>query len=321
MIFDLASVTKPMTAVAVVRAGLDLDAPLASYLPEVAGTFAGGATLELLLAHRAGLDAHRLFGEFGPPPDAPRARGDVLREAAEARRPDVEPPLPAAGAPPVYSDLGYLLVGEALARRLGARDAGEVIDDLVVRALDDATLGTARALSARDLDFDGRVVPTEVVPARGGEVRGVVHDENAFWLTGRGGSGHAGMFGTIDGLLAFGQAVHDGVVFGGGPLVDGATTRDGLARLVRPRPGGTLRAGFDGKSGEGSSAGTLHGADTFGHLGFTGTSLWIDPRAGVVTALLTNRVHPTRDNQALRAVRPRAHDALFLMARTARVLP
>src|SRR6185312_6796422 len=87
-----------------------------------------------------------------------------------------------------------------------------------------------------------------------------------------------------------------------------------VARLVRERPGGTLRAGFDGKSAEGSSAGERMGARAFGHLGFTGTSLWIDPDAAVVVVLLTNRVHPTRENVAIRAERPRVHDALYARA-------
>ena len=76
-----------------------------------------------------------------------------------------------------------------------------------------------------------------------------------------------------------------------------------------------MRAGFDGKSPEDSSAGALAGPRTFGHLGFTGTSLWIDPDAGAVVALLTNRVHPTREHIAIRAARPGAHDALFARAR------
>jgi CubicO group peptidase (beta-lactamase class C family) len=84
--------------------------------------------------------------------------------------------------------------------------------------------------------------------------------------------------------------------------------------LVRERPGGTLRAGFDGKSEDGSSAGTVLGPRTFGHLGFTGTSFWVDPDARVGVTLLTNRVHPTRDNASIRAARPRAHDALARLA-------
>jgi CubicO group peptidase (beta-lactamase class C family) len=83
---------------------------------------------------------------------------------------------------------------------------------------------------------------------------------------------------------------------------------------VRERPGGTLRAGFDAKSDQGSAAGERMGARSFGHMGFTGTSLWIDPDAKVITALLTNRVCPTRENVSIRAARPRAHDALFSRA-------
>jgi CubicO group peptidase (beta-lactamase class C family) len=144
--------------------------------------------------------------------------------------------------------------------------------------------------------------PTETVPWRGGPVVGLVHDENAWAVTGEGGSGHAGIFGTIDAVLRFGVEV--------------LVRRDELAWLVRERPGGSLRAGFDGKSAEGSSAGSRMGARAFGHLGFTGTSLWVDPDAGVAVALLTNRVCPTRDHLAIRAARPIAHDALFERAST-----
>jgi CubicO group peptidase (beta-lactamase class C family) len=145
----------------------------------------------------------------------------------------------------------------------------------------------------------GPFAPTETVAWRGGEVVGAVHDENAWAISGAGGSGHAGIFGTVGAVLAFGGAVLD--------RIDAPE----LAWLVRPRPGGTLCAGFDGKSPQGSSAGERMGPRSVGHLGFTGTSLWIDPDAGVVVALLTNRVCPTRDNVAIRAARPWAHDALY----------
>ena len=131
---------------------------------------------------------------------------------------------------------------------------------------------------------------------------GAVHDENAWAVSGYGGSGHAGIFATIDAVLAFGLAVLDRI--------------DDLGWLVRPRPGGTLRAGFDGKSDTGSSAGSRMHPTSFGHLGFTGTSLWIDPVARVVVSLLTNRVSPTRHHLAIREARPSAHDALFEAAMT-----
>jgi CubicO group peptidase (beta-lactamase class C family) len=232
---------------------------------------------------------------------------------------------PREGFAPVYSDMSYMIAGAALARSratvvatdheplalgTGTYDCGDATRDLVLAPLGiEDRVGTARQLEARGVDLRACAAPTEVVTWRGGAVVGRVHDENCWALTGAGGSGHAGMFGTIDGVLAFGRAVLD--------TLDGIDDRLGnvdLSWLVRERPGGTLRAGFDGKSEEGSSAGARMGARSFGHLGFTGTSLWIDPDAKVVIALLTNRVHPTRENTAIRAARPRVHDALVEMA-------
>jgi CubicO group peptidase (beta-lactamase class C family) len=302
--FDLASVTKPMTAVAVAMAGIDARTPLGALLPEARATPSERIPIDLLLAHRAGLDAHR-------PLFAPLLHGEAvdrraaLREAASARLPDRPGDPPEGGFPPLYSDLGYLLAGEALARAVGARDAGEAIMRLVL-----APLGVTReAGTIRDLaacGVHGAFAPTETVPWRGGPVVGSVHDENAWALAGSGGAGHAGIFATIGAVIRFGGAVLDALELGVGPYA-GAR----LDWLVRERAGGTLRAGFDGKSAEDSSAGARMGPRSFGHLGFTGTSLWIDPDAKVVVSLLTNRVCPTRESTAIRAARPWAHDALY----------
>jgi serine-type D-Ala-D-Ala carboxypeptidase len=299
--FDLASVTKPMTAVAVALSGLDPAAPLGELVSEARGTASERIPLELFLAHRAGLHAHLPLYE-------PLTRAEhvdpsaALRQAAHARRGTSEA---------LYSDLGYLLAGEALARHTGSRDAGDAIRRLVLEPLgvNDA-VGTARDLEGCGVDLPLHAAPTEEVAWRGGVVRGRVHDENAWAISGEGGSGHAGLFGTVLGTLRFGAAVLD--------ALDGLRTpfppgRD-LAWVVRERPGGTLRAGFDGKSAEGSSAGERFGPNSFGHLGFTGTSLWIDPDAKVVAVLLTNRVHPTRENLRIKLARPVAHDALHARA-------
>jgi CubicO group peptidase (beta-lactamase class C family) len=297
--FDLASVTKPMTALAIARAGIDPRTPLGALLPEARGTASENATVELLLAHRAGLDAHRpLYAPLAESPPRAVDRGAALREAASARRADAPGEPPPEGFAPLYSDLGYVLAGEALAHAVGARDAGEAIGALVL-----APLGLSkRAGTIRELErvgVRGPFAPTETVAWRGGETVGHVHDENAWALTGEGGSGHAGIFATVDAVLAFGAAALD------------AFDSPALRWIFRERPGGTLRAGFDGKSPEGSSAGERMGPRTFGHLGFTGTSLWIDPDARIVVTLLSNRVCPTRENVAIRAARPQAHDALF----------
>ena len=161
-----------------------------------------------------------------------------------------------------------------------------------------------RELEARGVPRTVTFAPTESVPWRGGRICAAVHDENAWKaLTGKGGSGHAGIFATVDAVLAFGAYTLD------------SSTDPQFTWLVRERPGGSLRAGFDGKAIEGSSAGVRMGPRSFGHLGFTGTSFWIDPDAGVVVSLLTNRVCQGRDHLAIRSARPWAHDALFECAK------
>ena len=313
-LFDLASLTKPMMAVAFAVAGLDRTTTLGAVCPELRGTASEHVSLELLVSHRAGLMAHI-------PVYHPLALGQAidvlhaLRTAADSRRDDASGSPPAAGFPPVYSDLGYALAGYALARHVQTRDAGEAIDRLVVSKLGLLEeLGTARDLEARGVDVVARAAPTEEVSWRGGLVRGRVHDENAWALTGAGGSGHAGMFGTVGAVLRFGEAVTDGLL-GHGPFAP-----HDLGWLVSERPGGTLRAGFDGKSEQGSSAGARFGPRSFGHLGFTGTSVWMDPDASLVAVLLTNRVYPSRTRAlvAIKRERPRAHDALHAYAASLR---
>lgn len=314
-LFDLASVSKSVLACTamrlVARGALDLNATLGSLLPEARGGPSAHVPLELFLAHRAGLEAHRpLFS----PVLSGRAfrRADALRIAGAARRPDCSGDPPEQGFAPLYSDLGYALVGAAIEASLG-----EALDQLVASEVSqplELELGSARQLRQQRPSFIRDVAPTEVVPARGGALRGVVHDENAWALSGHGCSGHAGLFGTATAVLGFGAALLEALAGRSDWLTHAA-----VWTLVRPRPGGTLRAGFDGKSVTGSSAGTLCGGETFGHLGFTGTSLWCDPAAGIATVLLTNRVCPTRDNARIRAARPAVHDALFRAARD--VLP
>jgi CubicO group peptidase (beta-lactamase class C family) len=308
-LFDLASLTKPMTALSVATLPTLHRQRLNTWVPEVVGTHAAELPIEWLLAHRTGLaDNLPLFLPLVRAGTVDRA--EALRAAADARRSDVgtspnhDASTPDSPYAPLYSDLGYILAGEALSRTLGLSDAGEAIDRIIVGGLGlQGTLGSVRALERAGARIHD-CAPTEDVAWRGGVVRGIVHDENAFALTGLGSSGHAGMFGTVEAVLAFAMAVFDGTqrrgTFGG---VD-------LDWCIRRRPGGTLRAGFDGKSPEGSSAGTRFGPDSYGHLGFTGTSFWIDPDVATVGVLLTNRVHPSRDNATIRAARPMANDLL-----------
>ena len=133
-----------------------------------------------------------------------------------------------------------------------------------------------------------------------------MHDENAFALYADGAAGHAGLFGDAAAVLRFGEAMLRATM-----LDDGWLGPADVEPLIRPRPGGTLRAGFDGRSDASPSSGARLGPGAFGHLGFTGTSVWIDPDARFVGVLLTNRVHPTRNHIAIREARPVVYDAMF----------
>ncbi len=306
--FDLASITKSFTACTVarlVRRGrLSFDTPLQDLLPEASGSATGSASLWQLLAHRAGLEAHRtLFAPLlaGLPFDHRRA----ISEAIHGRRAECVGSAPTHGHPPLYSDLGFALVGLAI-ERLEGLPLDELVEREVCAPLS-LDVGSARRLRRRRIGFASRCLPSETVPFRGGEVRGAVHDENAWALSGHGLSGHAGLFGTALSVARFGAALLTAESGRSQAWLD----KESIEPLLAARAGGTLRAGFDGKSADQSSAGTLAGVRSFGHLGFTGTSLWCDPDAERVLVLLTNRVCPTRNNPRIRAARPLVNDALF----------
>jgi CubicO group peptidase (beta-lactamase class C family) len=306
-LFDLASVTKPVTALAGARleraSVLRRDETLGAVVPALAATRSARAPLDLLASHRAGLDGHRPL--YAPLVDGGRV--DVatsLVVAADARREACSGDPPPGGFPPVYSDLGYLLLGAAIAERTGC-DLDLVLDREVIAPLG-LRIGSARRLRARDPSFDRAVAPTEIVAWRGGAVRGAVHDENAWALVGDAAAGHAGLFGDARSVVDLGLAILD--ILAG--RLDGFLAPSELEPLVRDRPGGSLLAGFDRRSGAAPLSGSAFGPRTFGHLGFTGTSLWIDPDAELVGVLLTNRVHPTRAGDAIRRARPAVYDAL-----------
>lgn len=307
-IFDLASITKPFVAVTAARlirrGALRATAPLGRLLPEIADSPSSSLPFMAFLSHRAGLEAYRrLYAPLveGRPVD----RLAFFAEAASARRVECENGAPPEGFAPIYSDLGYLLVGAAL-ERAGGASLDSLVDQEVCRPLE-LEVRSSRLWRSVAPDFDERVQPTETVAFRGGEIRGITHDENAWALAGHGLAGHAGLFGTAESVARFGAAVLDALAGRRGEFL----TRAEIEPLVTPRPGGSLRAGFDGKSGPSSAAGSLASDQTFGHLGFTGTSVWCDPVADRVTVLLSNRVCPTRENLAIRALRPEIHDLLW----------
>ena len=313
-IFDLASVTKPFVAVTAacldLKARPALTARLEEFLPELTTRLSGALTLEQLLSHRAGLEPHRSLFAVLMRRRALDHRAALRQAASACRSPLFDASTETTTA--LYSDLGYLLVGEALERATGTP-----LDQLVthnVLAPLGLEAGSMRQLLAQRRDVLACIAPTEHVVWRGGMLRGIVHDENAWAIAGHGICGHAGLFGTAEAVAKFGHGVLEALA-GRKPSFLEATQ---IARLTAPRPGGSLRAGFDAKSTSDSMAGNVAGPRTFGHLGFTGTSLWCDPDGEAVTVLLTNRVCPTRENVAIRRARPIVHDALFTAAAACR---
>jgi CubicO group peptidase (beta-lactamase class C family) len=289
-LFDLASVTKPLTATVVARliseGRLAWTSTVSDLVPELAGCALASANVEALLSHRAGCPAWGALYLRDPwaspsprslPPEGPFEKGAMLARAASRNEPSSQS---------VYSDIGYVLLGEMCARALGGR-------------LRDAwPIPRPHDLSRAEKTEDN---------AWRGVIAGEVHDENAWALERAGGDpGHAGAFATALEVRRFAIGWADAVAGREGILPTE------LARaMIAERPNGSHRLGWDGRSGESPSSGSGFGPRTFGHLGFTGTSVWIDPEKQAIAVLLTNRTWPSRDNLRIRAARPRVHDALW----------
>lgn len=286
--WDLASLTKVLAGSALSYALIDrgllrFDSLARELVPEAAP----GVTLAQLLSHSAGYPAWRPFYErvdaAGLAWGSPEARALVLREAASTPL-EAEP-----GARHTYSDLGFLVICSMLEAA-----GGERIDRLWQRLV--AEPGGFSGLSWGSPN----AVSTEDCPRRGQVVTGQVHDLNCASMGGF--SSHAGLFGDAEAVSFAGQRFLD-AARGLGPLAG-----DSIRVAWTRRGAGSHHLGWDGPSAEGSSSGAYFGDDAVGHLGFTGTSLWISPSRQVVVALLTNRVHPSVADQRIRALRPRVHD-------------
>jgi CubicO group peptidase (beta-lactamase class C family) len=297
-IFDLASLTKVIATTSlsmrqVDRGALALDRPVAALLADWRGGSREGITIRHLLDHSSGLPAHVRFWEA--------SRGRAAIQAAIASLPLERAP----GVQSVYSDPGFILLGFLL------EDVGGAPLDAQFESLLDTaggafapgpngrTLGYLPDASLRD-----RIAPTEDDPWRQRVLRGEVHDENAAALDGV--AGHAGLFGTAADVGAFARLVlttfREPTALGSVALMKRFASRTGV-------PGSSRALGWDTMLPT-SSCGTRLSPTAIGHTGFTGTSLWIDRERDLYVVFLTNRVHPTRANDALAALRPKLHDAV-----------
>ncbi len=272
-IYDLASLTKVIgttTAIMVLydQGKIELDAPVSRYLPSFTGGMRDLVTVRHLLTHRAGLPAGRELWRSASTPA--EARALVLATPVQCT----------PGQCYEYSDLGADLLGF-----VAEAAAGEPIDTFLARTVF-GKLGmtdTRYRLSAADID---RTAPTEIAPPRGYPLRGEVHDENA-WALG-GVAGHAGLFSTASDLSVFAQMLVDGGTYKGVRVV-----ADSTVALFTKRAAGHRALGWDTCAG-GAGCGQYLSERAYGHTGFTGTSLWIDPDRHMFVILLTNRVHAAR---------------------------
>ncbi len=317
-LFDMASVSKLFTTVTfmtLVEAGqVSLDQAVCSILPDFSGlrpirpyddplnwggfvqprnpsdqlVDAGKVTFRHLLTHSSGLPAWRALKDQ---PDAEAARRMVLET----------PFFYPTGERVVYSDLGLILVGMAIEKLTGQR-----LDEAMYARLA-APLGLkhTRYLPLEGQPYDTRnIAPTEFCAMRQYRVCGEVHDENTWRLGGI--AGHAGVFATAPDLARFGQALLDG----GRPLLHPSTLNE--MTTLQAQEDGMLRGiGFGLRSTDPETYNHVFSTRSFGHTGFTGTSLWVDPQYELVIALLTNRVYYGREVEAISRLRVGFHRAVL----------
>lgn len=280
-IYDLASLTKVVgtTTAAMIlydQGRLDLDAPVSTYLPAFSGGLKDSVTVRQLLTHRSGLPAGRDLWRISRTPE--EARAAVLATNLECK----------PGQCFIYSDLGADVLGfvvEAI--------AGEPLDVFLHdRVFEPLGMTDTFFRPADSLKY--RIAPTEIAPPRGYPLRGEVHDENAYALGGV--AGHAGLFSTAADLSIFAQMMLNGGEYNGVRIVSDTTVA-----LFTRRAAGTRALGWDTADGDGGS-GKFLDSRAYGHTGYTGTSLWIDPERQMFVLLLTNRVHAARARRPAKVI-------------------
>jgi len=279
--YDLASLTKVVGTTSAVMILFDegkirLDDYVVKYLPEFTGGGRERVTIRLLLEHRSGLPAGRDLWR-------------LAHTAEEARTAVLQTPL--IGAPGQYyeySDLGADVLGFMVESVTGQR-LDQFLDARVF-----TPLGMRDTRFRPDAALRGRIAPTELTPPRGYPLRGEVHDENAYALGGV--AGHAGLFSTASDLSIFAQMLLNGGTFNGTRII-----ADSTVALFTKRAAGTRALGWDTCAGE-FGCGKYMSANAYGHTGFTGTSLWIDPDRDMFVVLLTNRVHAARARRPAKVI-------------------
>lgn len=285
-VYDLASVTKVVVSVALMRmlerGQLSLDDPVRRWFPAYQSGAKARVTLWHVLTHTGGIP-----GDTGP----------IMVEGGREAVIDLAAELPLEGQPGervVYSSKGFVLLG-AIMEAVAQRPLDQIVDQEI-----NQQIGSRFVFNPGE-SLRPRIAATEWHPRRGRLTWGEVHDETCFRMGGT--AGHAGLFGTVDDVHRFGQAMMDD----SSPLM-ARSTKKMMIQNQTPTLNLARGLGWQGRDRHGSPAGDLMSLATFGHTGFTGTSLFCDPCSGVVAVLLTNRIHPSRDNVALLRFRRLFHN-------------
>lgn len=300
-LFDLASLTKPMVATAALRliasGKLSEETVASEMVMETGNRPVGQATLNQLLRHASGLKSwSNLYERLPYPLGSLRAKRWMLREAARCENESRDAV--------VYSDLGYLIAGEFLERStemsLNHLLAEQITDPLGIS--NELFYPMANPSSMRNHWIE-KTAPTHECPWRKGLLWGVVQDENAAAFGGI--AGHAGLFGTAGAVARFGRTMLD-VGLGRSAFLPPYL----LKKALTPQQGTSYRLGWCGKSRRKSAFGKSASNQGFGHLGYTGTSLWCEPERDLVVCLLTNQVHLGEDHERMRTFRSMFHDGV-----------
>jgi CubicO group peptidase (beta-lactamase class C family) len=300
-IFDLASLTKPLaTALAVMQLvqlnQIDLQQSLGRLLPEFQGTDKAKVRIKHLLYHNSGLPDYRPYYQ------TLKAMAKNSRRSALRRLLVEEPLIHPIGKTALYSDLGFMILAWII-ERIAQQRLDHFVGEQIYRPLG---LNHLFFIADNRPGARGPFAATEKCAWRRKLLVGQVHDENAYAVGGI--EGHAGLFGSaadIHRLLSELLFVYHG------QKGAGLFNKDLLHQFFKRLPGTDKALGFDTPSKKGASCGTIFSRKSVGHLGFTGTSFWMDLERSVIVILLTNRVHPTRNNEQIKKFRPKLHDTVM----------
>jgi serine-type D-Ala-D-Ala carboxypeptidase len=304
-IFDLASLTKALaTTLAIVRLMekkmLWPDTPISHILKEFQNTDKADITVDMLLRHSSGLPAHKnYYQEILKSDEKPK---QCLNRLLLQEKPEYLP-----GKQQLYSDLGFMILARIIEHLSGMRLDHFVSEEIYhPLGIEDLFFIDLHSENRKNYKNDSRFVSTRYCTWRKKLLSGEVDDDNAFAVGGI--DGHAGLFGDVKAVWMLCLEILRALQNNSPRVLIPGIMQQLVQKDKRLGSGFEKVAGFDTPSETGSSSGTFFSGSSIGHLGFTGTSFWIDPETDWIVILLTNRVHPDMNNEGIKTFRPLIHD-------------